>query len=118
MVPGLYLESVEQTGDQLTFKGNSPDESQVTQFGRSLEFSNGLFSNLNIETTRAEVANNSAPVKVGATAETPKLEIVNFTIKCAYTPSKAPGAPGTSPTTASAPAPAAPATQPVQVAKN
>ncbi|MEP6946518.1 MAG: PilN domain-containing protein [Acidobacteriota bacterium] len=117
MVPGLYLESVEQTGDQLTFKGNSPDEAQVTQFGRSLEFSNGLFSNLNIETTRNEITNQSAPQKVSASGETAKLEIVNFTIKCAYTPSKAPGAPGTAPTTASATAPGTPA-QAGQVAKN
>jgi len=120
MVPGLYLESVEQAGDQLTFKGNSPDEAQVTQFGRSLEFSNGLFSNLNIETTRAEIANQSVPQKTSAT-EAPKLQIVNFTIKCAYTPSKAPGAPGAAPTTASAQQPGgapAAAAQPVQVAKN
>ena len=48
MVPGLYLEIVEQAGEGLVIKGNSPDESQVTQFGRSLEFSDGLFSNLNI----------------------------------------------------------------------
>ena len=46
MTPGLYLESVEQKGEQLTISGNSPDESVVTQFGRSLEFSGGLFSNL------------------------------------------------------------------------
>ena len=116
MTPGLYLESVEQTGDQMTFKGNSPDESQVTQFGRSLEFSNGLFSNLNIETTRAEVQNNSAPQKVNADGEAPKVAIVNFVIKTAYTPSKAAGASGNAPTTASAPG-SAPA-QPVQVAKN
>src|SRR5262249_50780009 len=60
MVPGLYLEGVEQKGEQLIFTGSSPDESQVTQFGRSLEFSNGLFSNLNIETTRADVQNQQA----------------------------------------------------------
>ncbi|HLA96069.1 MAG TPA: hypothetical protein VK612_10125, partial [Pyrinomonadaceae bacterium] len=36
MVPGLFLQSVEQTGDQVTIKGNSPDEEAVTQFGRSL----------------------------------------------------------------------------------
>ena len=124
MVPGLYLESVEQTGDSLIFKGNSPDESQVTQFGRSLEFSNGLFSNLNIETVRAEVQNQSASVKVsagGATPEAPKVQIVNFTIKCAYTPSKAAGADNGNPTTASAQTPAnAPnqAAQPAKVAKN
>ncbi len=115
MVPGLYLENIEQTGDGIVLKGNSPDEAQVTQFGRSLEFSNGLFSNLSIETTRAEIANQNAPQKVSTEGETPKLSIVNFTIKCSYTPSKAPGADNGNPTTASAPA-TAPA-QPVQVAK-
>jgi Tfp pilus assembly protein PilN len=114
MTPGIYLESVEQKGDQLEFKGNSPDEEQVTQFGRSLEFSNGLFSNLNIETKRDEIQNMQASVKPGG--ETPKVNIVNFTIKCAYTPSKAVGANNGVPTNASAPA--APAVAPVQVAKN
>ncbi|MEP6786863.1 MAG: PilN domain-containing protein [Acidobacteriota bacterium] len=118
MTPGLYLASVEQIGDSLVFKGNSPDEAQVTQFGRSLEFSNGLFSNLNIETVRAEVTNESAPLKVSTAAgasETPKIQIVNFTIKCAYTPSKAAGADNGNPTTASA---QTPANAPAQVAKN
>lgn len=115
MVPGLYLQSVEQTGDTLVFKGNSPDEAQVTQFGRSLEFSNGLFSNLNIETARAEIENQNAVQKVNATGETPKVQIVNFTIKTSYTPTQAPKPDGANPTTASAPG--APA-QPVQVAKN
>lgn len=122
MVPGLYLQSIEQTGDQITIKGNSPDESAVTQFGRSLEFSNGLFSNLNIETQRQEMVNQQASAPVGG-GEAPKVNVVNFTIKTAYTPSKAAGAPGMTPTTASAasPAPAQggnPATPPVQVAKN
>ncbi len=116
MTPGLYLESVEQNGEQMTFKGNSPDESQVTQFGRSLEFSNGLFSNLSIETTRAEIQNQNAPQKVNAEGEAPKIGIVNFVIKTAYTPSKAAGSSANAPTTASAPGVAP--TQPVQVAKN
>jgi Tfp pilus assembly protein PilN len=120
MVPGLYLESVEQSGDSLIIKGNSPDESQVTQFGRSLEFSNGLFSNLNIETVRNEVQNQNAVQKAGPNgqSEQAKVEIVNFTIKCAYTPEKAAGAnQGTNPTTASVQTPANPAAPP-QVAKN
>ncbi len=116
MVPGLYLESVEQNGEQLTFKGNSPDEAQVTQFGRSMEFSNGLFSNLNIETSRNEITLQNAVQKPGATGEPPKVGVVNFTVKCAYTPSKAPGAANNA-TTASAPATPA-AGKPVQVAKN
>ena len=120
MVPGLYLESVEQTGDQLTFKGNSPDESQVTQFGRSLEFSNGLFSNLNIETKRADIPNMAVSVKSG-NPDAGKAQIVNFTVKCAYTPSKAASPNNTTPTNASSQAPAANPNQaaaPVKVAKN
>ena len=115
MVPGLYLKSIEQTGEQVTISGNSPDEAAVTQFGRSLEFSNGLFSNLNIETKREEVTNQlaSAPANGG---EIPKVNVITFTIKTAYTPSKAPQ-PGTSPTTAST-APNASGAPAVQVAKN
>ena len=102
MVPGLYLESIEQTGEQLTVKGNSPDEAAVTQFGRSLEFSSGLFSNLNIETQRKEKPNQSA---TAANPDAPKDTIVGFTIRCAYTPSKANASNEMSPTTASNAAP-------------
>jgi len=120
MVPGLYLESIEQAGEGLVLKGNSPDEAQVTQFGRSLEFSNGLFSNLNIETTRSEVENKNAPAtKPNAEGEMPKVALVNFTIKCSYVPSKAPNANNGNPTTASAPAaaPTNPAAQSAQAPK-
>lgn len=120
MVPGLYLQSIEQKGDQIEIKGNSPDETAVTQFGRSLEFSNGLFSNLNIETKREEVVNQMA-VATAKTGEQPKVNLVNFTIKTAYTPSKAAGGNNTSATTASAATPASATGQqpaPVQVAKN
>ena len=127
MVPGLYIESIEQTGDSLIVKGNSPDEAQVTQFGRSLEFSNGLFSNLNIETVRAEITDQNAVAKVDekGVSVVPKVEIVNFTIKCAYTASKAVN-PDANATTASVQGPAANAANPpavspaaaAQVAKN
>ncbi len=121
MVPGLYLESIEQSGGGLVISGTSPDESQVTQFGRSLEFSNGLFSDLNIETNRAEVVNENAPQKVGDSGERPKVNIVNFKVRTAYTPEKAAGANnGSNPTTASVQNPAGPAQggQPAQIAKN
>ena len=111
MVPGIYLQSIEQKGEQVEIKGNSPDESQVTQFGRSLEFSNGLFSNLNIETKREEVVNQmaAAVASVGpnkeANKDANKVNVVNFTIKMAYTPSKASSVNQSVPTTASVPAP-------------
>lgn len=118
MVPGIYLQSIEQKGDQMEIKGNSPDEAQVTQFGRSLEFSNGLFSNLNIETSREEVRNEltAASASAGAAKES-KVNVVTFTIKMAYTPSKASSVNQTV-TTASAPAPATAPDRPAQVAKN
>lgn len=138
MTPGLYLESIEQTGDQLTVKGNSPDEAAVTQFGRSLEFSAGLFSNLSIETQRKDISPQNASAATPG-AEAPKVEIVNFIIRCAYTPSKAAESKNTSATTAAnqpqssnnggatapaanqptaAPAPAASAPKPPQIAQN
>lgn len=112
MVPGLYLQSVEQAGDQVTIKGNSPDEAAVTQFGRSLEFSNGLFSNLNIETQRQEMVNQaaSAPASGG---EAPKVNVVNFTIKAGYNSAK-----GNTPETQAASATPGQPAAPVQVAKN
>jgi Tfp pilus assembly protein PilN len=118
MTPGLYLENVEQSGDTITIKGNSPDEAQVTQFGRSLEFSNGLFSNMNIETQRAEVANQNAVQKTNVGGAAPTVQLVNFTIKCAYTPSKAPNANGATTAANQTPAPAQGAQAPPQVAKN
>jgi Tfp pilus assembly protein PilN len=115
MVPGIYLQSIEQKGEVVEIKGNSPDESQVTQFGRSLEFSNGLFSNMSIETQREEVANQMAAPTSGK--EAAKVNLVSFTIKAAYTPSKASSNNQAVPTTASSTAPGAPGS-PVQVAKN
>ncbi len=125
MVPGLYLESIEQTGDQMVIKGNSPDEAAVTRFGQSLEFSGGLFSNLNIETQRKDAPNQ--PASAVSNPDAPKDTIVGFTIRCAYTSSKAGASKNMMPTTASNAAPAANQTQPPnspngaappQVAKN
>jgi Tfp pilus assembly protein PilN len=90
-VPELYLKSIEQKDSEVTIKGESPNEYTVTKFGQSLEFSNGLFSNLNIETQR-EIArdvartDNSGPVIVDATG--PKPEVVSFTVKASYGPQK------------------------------
>jgi Tfp pilus assembly protein PilN len=109
MVPGVYLASVEQTGEQLTIKGDSPDETAVTQFGRSLEFSGGLFSNLNIETQRKDKPNQAAS-PAGENAP-PRQEIVGFTIRCAYTPSKAAASQNTATTAAVQGQPATPQQQ-------
>ncbi len=88
-VPGLYLKSVEQKDAELVIKGESPNEASVTRFGQSLEFSSGMFTNLNIETQR-EVAQavTKPPTGVSAPAPVdtslPQPEVVAFTIKCSF----------------------------------
>ncbi|HKY29544.1 MAG TPA: PilN domain-containing protein [Pyrinomonadaceae bacterium] len=85
-VPGLYLNSIEQKDGELTIKGLSPNEASVTKFGQSLEFSSGMFSNLHIETQR-ELAKLSGPTPAGESI-LPNPEVVSFTVKCHYGPSK------------------------------
>jgi DNA repair exonuclease SbcCD ATPase subunit len=99
MTPGLYLESVEQAGEQVDrqrqFAGRSRRHavrSQPRIFGRT-------FHNLNIETQRKEVTSQQTSAPAPG-QETPKLEIVNFTIRCAYTPSKSGASKDANPTTA------------------
>jgi Tfp pilus assembly protein PilN len=88
-VPGLYLTSIENKDGEVTIKGESPNEYAVTKFGQSLEFSNGLFSNLNIETSR-EVTKQSSTTgtsKDKTAANDPnaiKPEVIIFTVKANF----------------------------------
>src|SRR4029453_14020541 len=90
-VPELYLKSIEQKDGEVTIKGESPNEYAVTKFGQSLEFSNGLFSNLNIETQR-EVAKTAVNDNAGPAAAVdpglPKPEVVSFTVKANFSIAK------------------------------
>jgi len=106
-VPGLYLTSIDNKDGEVTIKGVSPNEYAVTKFGQSLEFSNGLFSNLNIETTR-EAAKQAVAANTPATApataandnSAPLPEVIAFTVKASFGKSQLQQS-------ASAPAPAA-----------
>lgn len=95
-VPGLYLRSVEQKESEIIIKGESPNEAAVTRFGQSMEFSSGLFTNLNIETQRETPsaikggAATAAPVPAVAAAGVPMPEVVSFTIRCNYATGRAP----------------------------
>jgi Tfp pilus assembly protein PilN len=90
-VPELYLRSIEQKDGEVTIKGESPNEYSVTKFGQSLEFSGGLFNNLNIETQR-EVAKGATTAgsiaQAGADAEATPPEVVIFTLKAKFGPPK------------------------------
>jgi Tfp pilus assembly protein PilN len=88
-IPGLYLKSLEQKDGELTIKGISPNEAAVTRFGQSLEFSSGLFTNLNIETTRelasqTPVSEKDGGARTDAIVLVQQPEIVSFTVKCGY----------------------------------
>lgn len=88
-VPGLYLRSVEQKETELVIKGESPNEAAVTRFGQSMEFSSGMFTNLNIETTREvpQAINKNTGASTPAAQQDPNApqpEVVTFTIKCNY----------------------------------
>ncbi|HEY7786629.1 MAG TPA: PilN domain-containing protein [Pyrinomonadaceae bacterium] len=92
-VPGLYLKSIEQKDGEITIKGESPNETSVTKFGQSLEFSSGLFTNLNIETQREYSSPGASPAEGGGAAPAAdtsfiRSEVVSFTVKCNYTAGK------------------------------
>lgn len=82
-VPGLYLKSIEQKDGELTVRGESPNEASVTRFGQSMEFSSGLFTNLNIETQRELAKGVSAPSAPGV-EPAPPTEVVAFTVRCNF----------------------------------
>ena len=90
-VPGLYLTAIENKDGEITIKGESPNEYSVTKFGQSLEFSGGLFSNLNIETTREAAKEGGQATGTTAAADAnavAKPEVVVFTVKASFASSK------------------------------
>ena|ERR1700730_13477285 len=93
-VAGLYLKSIEQKGTELVIKGESPNEASVTRFGQSLEFSSGLFSDLNIETLRQLAQYNAKQVSASSMGDANlPVELVTFTVKCNYNAAKGAQAP-------------------------
>lgn len=108
--PDFRLETVEQKGGEIIIEGQSPNEYAVTAFGRSLEFSNGLFQSVNIEAERKEIEIKPEDL-TGQTYDVDlalKPEVFRFKIKCKYgpaTPPPPPPAPGQPAPAGAAPAP-------------
>lgn len=92
--PDFRLEAIEQKGGDLVIEGQSPNEYAVTQFGRSLEFSDGLFQNVNLEAERKAAEVNPADY-VGTEGQldfNSKPEVFRFKIRCKYAPKTQPPA--------------------------
>lgn len=84
------LSGIEQKDGNLTITGDSPNEAAITQFGQSLEFSSGMFTNVTIEAKR-EVLKPPADMPKDAdlaaeSKDAPKPLTLTFTVKCKYTP--------------------------------
>ena len=90
-LPEFRLETVEQKAGDLFIEGHSPNEDAVSQFGRSLEFSSGLFTNVSIETEKKDMEVNLADYdqKNGPLDLSIKPETMRFKIKCRFTPAPA-----------------------------
>jgi Tfp pilus assembly protein PilN len=92
--PDFRLETIEQKNGELTIAGQSPNEMAVTQFGRSLEFSDGLFQNVSLEAERKDVQidKNDYSAADGPIDPGFKPQVFSFTIKCKYGPAQQPEA--------------------------
>ena len=90
--PDFRLDVIEQKGGELTIEGQSPNEYAVTQFGRSLEFSDGLFLNVSIEAKRDAAEVNPADYTAADGPIDPNFrpQVFKFTIKCRYGPNQPP----------------------------
>ncbi len=77
--------------DGFTLSGYSPNEAQVTQFAKNLEFSDGWFTKFTLDIGRGTNPELTKDGKPGPdAAKTPLREIpkdvVRFTIRCSYNP--------------------------------
>ncbi|MBV9929156.1 MAG: PilN domain-containing protein [Acidobacteria bacterium] len=88
--PDFRLSSIEQKGGELTIEGQSPNEYSVTEFGHSLEFSDGLFQNVNLEAERKTVEVKLEDYSAAEGPIDPKFrpEVFSFKLKCKYGPAQ------------------------------
>jgi Tfp pilus assembly protein PilN len=93
------LNTIEQKGGELTVEGQSPNEYAVTEFGRNLEFSDGLFQNVSLEAERKKAEINPADYTAADGPIDPnfKPEVFTFTLRCKYGPNQPPADPKAEP---------------------
>ena len=97
--PDFRLNTIEQKGGELTIEGQSPNEYAVTEFGRNLEFSDGLFQNVSLEAERKKADINPADYTAADGPLDPnfKPEVFTFTLRCKYGPNQPPAEPKAEP---------------------
>jgi Tfp pilus assembly protein PilN len=76
-------------GGNVEIKGKTRNEQAITSFAKSLEFSDGLFTNiLTKNNLQGATSNPSAPL---AATSAPSSNVVEFTVSATYTPLASPG---------------------------
>jgi Tfp pilus assembly protein PilN len=86
MINDFRLTSIQQKDGELIIEGHSPNEAAVTQFGRSLEFSSGLFTNVTLDALKKDVEVSAADYDpaIGPVDLSIKPETMTFVIRCRY----------------------------------
>ncbi|HEY8188294.1 MAG TPA: hypothetical protein VIF64_19650, partial [Pyrinomonadaceae bacterium] len=96
-------------GTNVEIKGRTRNEQAITAFAKTLEFSDGLFTNI---LTNNNVAGTSL-TGTSATATPQSSNVIEFTVRANYSPMKTPGQVGATATQApAATMPSAPAPTP------
>jgi Tfp pilus assembly protein PilN/alkylhydroperoxidase family enzyme len=104
-----YVAEVNVKGTNVEIKGRTRNEQAITAFAKTLEFSDGLFTNI---LTNNNVAGTSL-TGTSATATPQSSNVIEFTVRANYSPMKTPGQVGTTATQApAATMPSAPASTP------
>jgi Tfp pilus assembly protein PilN len=104
-----YVAEVNLKGTNVEIKGRTRNEQAITAFAKTLEFSDGLFTNI---LTNNNVAGTSL-TGTSATAMPQSSNVIEFTVRANYSPMKAPGQVGLTATQApAATMPSAPAPTP------
>ena len=93
-----YVAEVNVKGTNVEIKGRTRNEQAITAFAKTLEFSDGLFTNI---LTNNNVAGTSL-TGTSATATPQSSNVIEFTVRANYSPMKTPGQVGTTATEASA----------------
>lgn len=94
-IKDFRLDTIEQKNGELIVEGSSSSEEAVTEFARTLEFSNNMFSNVSVETERKTVNPEDTDWTAAdgeVDTDAPKPEVVKFKITCKYAQQSAPPA--------------------------
>ena len=82
-----FVSEINVKGQSVEIKGKTRNEQAITSFAKSLEFSDGLFTNILAKNNLQGATTNLSP----AATQPPASNIIEFTVNATYKPLAAPG---------------------------